>query len=182
MYKRVLVAVDGSAAASRAVDEAIELAGDQRALLIALHVIDELGFGTTASGGSTPDYVEAYVEALRVNGRRILDKVEKRSRKRRIACETVMTDTGGQSVAHAILAQARLLRADVIVLGTHGRRGLRRFLLGSDAESVLREAQLPVLVVRESEANAVTRPATSTRPVKRASVRIAPALHIESSQ
>jgi nucleotide-binding universal stress UspA family protein len=184
MFRRVLVALDGSAAAKRALDAAVELAADQRALLIAVHVIDELGGGLPARTAAVKHSWDVYIEALRGKGRRILADAAALARKRAVMYETVMTDTGGKSVADSILAQARLVKADVIVMGTHGRRGLRRMLLGSDAESVLREARLPVLVVRDHEpkkrGRARKRPAE--RPVKRAARKLAPALRIESSQ
>jgi nucleotide-binding universal stress UspA family protein len=162
----------------------VELAVDQRALLLGLHVIDELDWQRMAGSASTRRACDSYVEALRANGHRILDQAEAHARVRSVMSETVMTDTGGKSVAHAILEQARVLRADVIVVGTHGRRGLRRLLLGSDAEGVLREARIPVLVVRVPERMPNTRAAIELpKPgVKHGAPRMNPALRIESSQ
>lgn len=62
--------------------------------------------------------------------------------------ETVLLETLGHRVAELIIKQAKKWRADVIVLGTHGRRGLARVLMGSDAEIVVRESPVPVLLVR----------------------------------
>jgi nucleotide-binding universal stress UspA family protein len=171
MFRRILVALDGSPASARALQAAVELAVDQRALLLGLHVIDELDWQRMAGSASTRRACDSYVEALH-------------ARVRSVMSETVMTDTGGKSVAHAILEQARVLRADVIVVGTHGRRGLRRLLLGSDAEGVLREARIPVLVVRVPERMPNTRAAIELpKPgVKHGAPRMNPALRIESSQ
>ena len=66
----------------------------------------------------------------------------------------LLVETRGQTVAHAILGQAQKTKADLIVLGTHGRRGLSRVLMGSDAEAVVREARVPVLLVRARERKA----------------------------
>ena len=63
----------------------------------------------------------------------------------------MLVESRGHSVADTILEQARKTKADVIVLGTHGRRGLSRILMGSDAEAVVREARVPVLLVRSQE-------------------------------
>lgn len=63
----------------------------------------------------------------------------------------MLVESHGQTVAQAIVNQARKARADVIVIGTHGRRGLRRLLMGSDAEAVLRESSVPVLLVRSAQ-------------------------------
>lgn len=184
MFRRILVAVDGSVAARRALRAAVRLAADQRARLIALHVIDELAWELPPRDRSARRTWDAYLDALRANGRRVLKHAETVARNGDVKCETVMTDSEGKYVADAILAQARLLRADVLVLGTHGRRGMRRVLLGSDAESVLRQARIPVLVVRAQErakrARAVARP--RGRPARRGGMKIEPALRIESSQ
>lgn len=55
---------------------------------------------------------------------------------------------GGKDIARALLKHARDIHADLIIMGTHGRRGLRHALMGSVAEYVMRESHLPVLVVR----------------------------------
>jgi len=78
--------------------------------------------------------------------------------------ETLMVESRGRYVSDVILHHARAWRADVIVMGTHGRRGLKRLLLGSDAERVLREAPVPVLLVR---AEPTTRRAAKKRTMKR---------------
>jgi len=98
-----------------------------------------------------PNYVDSFYEELRRNGRRTLDKVERVAGASSVPVECVLAETHGQTVAHVILKQARKLKADAIVLGTHGRRGLRRALMGSDAEAVVREARVPVLLVRSPE-------------------------------
>ena len=186
MFKRILVAVDRSPTALHGLKAAVELAADQRATLIVLHVIDE--FGVTHPGVSMAHaYVKGYVNAVREAGKEILAKAESLLRRRGgVDYETLLVDSGGENVARAILSQARLLRADIIVLGTHGRRGLRRALLGSDAEAVLRESRVPVLLVRSAPGAKHAARSRAGKPAVKPSgagrKRMAPALRIESSQ
>jgi nucleotide-binding universal stress UspA family protein len=100
-------------------------------------------------------------EALRRAGRKVLAKAEAMAATRDIEVGSALVEAAGNTTAHAILAQARKKRADLIVMGTHGRRGLSRALMGSDAEMVVREARVPVLLVRSPE-----RPAAHSRRSK----------------
>jgi len=98
--------------------------------------------------------VDKVLDDLRANGRKVLAKAEALARDRGVEAKALLVETKGASIADTILAQAKKLRADVIVLGTHGRRGLRRAVMGSDAEAVLRDARVPVLLVRAPERSA----------------------------
>jgi nucleotide-binding universal stress UspA family protein len=186
MFKRILVAVDDSAPARHGLEAAAQLAADQRAVLLIVHVVDELSYLRAQYKSITAPYVHAYAEALRVEGRKVLDDAKALARSRRVAHETVLALSKGASVARTILAQARALRADVIVLGTHGRRGVERLLLGSDAEAVLRESPIPVLTVRVHEpVVARTAPPALTQPrrqARRNPPHASGALRIESWQ
>ena len=153
MFSQVLVAIDGSATGNRGLKAAIGLASNQKAAPSILHVVDDL---TTVSyvgdmGYVPAGYVDELLDDLRANGRRILTKAEAVARDSGVDAKTLLIESRGGSIADAILGQARKLRADVIVLGTHGRRGLRRVVMGSDAEAVLRESRVPVLLVRAPE-------------------------------
>jgi nucleotide-binding universal stress UspA family protein len=149
MFKRILVAVDGSPASNAGLASAVALASDQRATLIALHVLDDRTLPLDFVGTTYPaQYVDAYFETMHASGRNILDKVARTALAGRVKCESLLVRSRGESVAHAIVSQARKLEADVIVIGTHGRRGLTRLLLGSDAESVVQQTRVPVLLVR----------------------------------
>jgi nucleotide-binding universal stress UspA family protein len=81
-------------------------------------------------------------------GKKLLARAEAKVRKRGIEVDTVLLETVGRRVADLIIKQAKKWRADLIVLGAHGRRGLSRVVMGSDAELVLRKTPLPVLLVR----------------------------------
>jgi len=152
MFKRILVAVDGSPASSAGLLAAVELASDQRATLVALHVVDDGTLPVNFEGVAYPaGYVDSYFEAMLKSGRKLLEKAARIALASGLKSESVLVRSRVQTVAHVIVAQARKHRADIIVIGTHGRRGLRRLLLGSDAESVVREATTPVLLVRAKE-------------------------------
>jgi nucleotide-binding universal stress UspA family protein len=151
MFKRILVAIDGTSASRRAFQTAVELAADQHAELDVVHVLEGLGPVGFGPGGmyASAEYVEAMLEMLQKNGERVLAAAAKEAETHGIAARTVMIPAGW-SVSEIILQQATKRRADLVVLGTHGRRGLRRVVMGSDAEAVLRECRVPVLVVRSA--------------------------------
>lgn len=150
MFKRILVAVDGSPTANRGFKVALDMAKALGAELCVLHVIDEraVGIGLSASGYVAPAYVEEIIAALRDSGRKILARAQREAQAKGQAVDAHLVESLGNGVAHTILAHARKRKPDLIVLGTHGRRGLARVVVGSDAETVLREASVPVLLVR----------------------------------
>lgn len=150
MFRNILVACDGSAPSLRALKAALALARDQDATLHVVHVVDHSTVAMSYDGEiyMPPSYVDAAVAALRETGRKVLARAEGLARRNDQAVRTELVDIRGGRVADAILRTAKKTRADLVVLGTHGRRGLRRALLGSDAEAVLRESRVPVLVVR----------------------------------
>jgi nucleotide-binding universal stress UspA family protein len=172
MFNRILVAIDGSSTSNHGLDVALGVAKDQQAELTALHVVDEMlvARGITGAEYGAPDYFDVMLDDLRKAGRKVLAKAETKAAKSGQSVQTVLVETLGQSVAHAILAQARKLHADLIVMGTHGRRGLSRLVMGSDAEGVLREARVPVLLVRSPAAPHASRRAPRPRPARRAPV------------
>jgi len=150
VFKRILVAVDGSAASAAGLNAALDLAADQRATLTALHVVDDGNPPTHFDDIAYPRrYADAYIAASEQYGHKLLDRAAASARKIDVAFEPVVLRTRGHTVADVIVAHARKARVDVIVLGTHGRRGLKRVLMGSDAEEVVRSSPVPVLLVRD---------------------------------
>jgi len=145
-YRRILVAVDGSPAAAGGLREALRLAKQEGARLFILHVVNEYYAFAGMDGPAPVDLVPMFREG----GRRILARAEAAAAKQGVKPKIVMPETVGPA-ADAIVREAKKLRADLIVLGTHGRRGVRRLVLGSDAEQVLRRASVPVLLVRARE-------------------------------
>lgn len=148
MFRRILVPIDGSPTSNRGLEKAIGLASDQTAKICLLHVVDELAVGADGMMYMPPSYIDEFIRALRAGGKKLLARAEAKVRKRGIEVEAVLLETVGRRVADLIIKQAKKWRADVIVLGTHGRRGLSRVVMGSDAELVVREAPVPVLLVR----------------------------------
>jgi len=146
MYAKILVPVDGSAASSRGLDEAIRLARNQGATIYLLHVVEE--YVITQSFDASRVTLERLLEELREAARKVLAEAERKVVAAGVACRTVLEESAAQRVADIVVAQAAALQVDLIVLGTHGRRGLRRVVLGSDAEIVLRYATVPILMVR----------------------------------
>jgi nucleotide-binding universal stress UspA family protein len=125
--------------------EAIKIAKSDGANLHLVHVVDELlPYGTDVPG----NYVEQFIDALRAQGKEVLAKAERVVFEHALKAESVLLETVGGSAADRIVEQAQKCKADLIVMGTHGRRGLRRLALGSDAELVVRSSPVPVLLVR----------------------------------
>jgi nucleotide-binding universal stress UspA family protein len=154
VFRRILVPIDGSPTSNLGLREAIKMAKDQNATLCLLHVVDELIVSQAFDGTMyvTPQYIDEFIAALRSEGKRILAKAEKHARKDAVKCQTVLCETVGHAVADVIVEQAKKCKADLIVLGTHGRRGITRLVMGSDAEGVVRAARVPVLLVRHPSA------------------------------
>ena len=146
-YRKILVAVDGSPAANKGLREAIRLAQAEHAKLFIMHVVDEFQAFAAMDGMAVAPGVDA-VPWLREGGKKVLAKAEAVALKQKIRPKTVLREMIGGPSADKIVREARRLGADLIVLGTHGRRGVRRLVLGSDAEQVVRSASVPVLLVR----------------------------------
>ncbi|HUJ87794.1 MAG TPA: universal stress protein [Burkholderiales bacterium] len=145
MYKRILVPLDGSSTSKLGLKEALRLAQGGNASLCLLNVVDELFVTQAGEGMIVADQI---FEKLRASGRKVLAAGLALARKRGVRARTVLAETMTRPVADVIVRQARSWKADLIVLGTHGRRGVRRVVMGSDAEQVLRSAPVPVLMVR----------------------------------
>jgi nucleotide-binding universal stress UspA family protein len=148
MFRRILVPIDGSPTSQLGLREAIKLAQDQGATLCLLHVIDDETIRKRGSIYAHTAYIDEFLAALRKGGEKILTEAEKEVKKHAIKCWTALLETMDRPVPDAIIEQARKWRADLIVLGTHGRRGLSRLVMGSAAEGVVRAAHAPVLLVR----------------------------------
>lgn len=144
MYKQILVPVDGSATSKRGLEEAMRIAKESGGTLRLVHVVDEL----VMVDPEVPVYYQAMIESLRENGKAILAKSEAAVKAQSIPAQAVLLETMGMRAADLIVEHAAQWPADLIVMGTHGRRGLRRVVLGSDAELVIRQTTVPVLLLR----------------------------------
>jgi nucleotide-binding universal stress UspA family protein len=145
MYRRILVPVDGSKTAALGLREAIRLARNQRAKVRLVHVVDKMAIIGVTEVGMNPRPVLA---RLARSGRALLERARQAAKKAGVEAETALHEPVAKRVADTVLGEAKKWRADLIVMGTHGRRGVRRMVLGSDAEQVLRLADVPVLLVR----------------------------------
>ena len=143
MYERILVAVDGSATAKLGLEEAVKLSRNQQSRLLIVHVVDQLApyIDPIAAG-----YFDL-VSVMRESGRAVIKEAADWAREHGVEPETAMEEAV-VAAAEVIVKQATQWRADLIVLGTHGRRGVKRMVMGSDAEAVVRTTPVPVLLVR----------------------------------
>ena len=147
-YRKILVAVDGSTASAKGLREAIRLAKTDSARLFILHVVDEYPAFAALDGMMAGAPGADLVPALREGGKRVLARAKTTAEKAGVPAKAVLREMLSGPAAYPIVREARKLGADLIVLGTHGRRGVRRLVLGSDAEQVVRTASVPVLLVR----------------------------------
>jgi nucleotide-binding universal stress UspA family protein len=145
MYQRILVPVDGSHTSTLGLQEAIRIAIDQRARLKLISVIDGFIIAQNFEGLIIADDM---IDALRESGKKAINNALALVKKYDLKAEATTFETVGDRVAEVIVREAKKWKADLIVMGTHGRRGFNRLVLGSDAEGVLRHSPVPVLMVR----------------------------------
>ncbi|HTL00186.1 MAG TPA: universal stress protein [Pseudomonadales bacterium] len=150
IYGRILVPVDGSPTSDKGLQEAIKIAKALGSTLRIVHVVDELVVDYSGIGGTNYYYSGDIIEGLREGGKKVLANAEAVVRKGGLEPEAVLLEAIGGPSSRLIVAQAQEWPADLIVMGTHGRRGIRRLALGSDAEHVLRASPAPVLLVRSA--------------------------------
>lgn len=141
MYTHILVPVDGSEASTAALREALKLAKEQDAKVRLTHVYEPIRHVVT----------EGFVDltpAIRRQGEQILAEALTRAREAGVDATTTLVAAGNRRVPAAIVEEATAAGADLIAMGTHGRRGVERLLLGSVAEGVARRATVSVLLIR----------------------------------
>ena len=139
MYDAILVPTDGSAAGDRAVEHAVEFATAYGATVHALYVVDAALYSSLEAG------VDAVIDALESEGQAAVDAVADRCEAEGIDVETaVLVGT----IHRSIRAYVTDHDIDLVVMGTHGRKGIERFLLGSVTERTVRTSPVPVLTVR----------------------------------
>ncbi len=150
MYQRILVPVDGSGTANAGLDEAIKLARLTQATIRLVHVVDEMivATGLEPAGAMIGDLIPA----MKAAGEKVLAGAQERVQAAGIPVETHLIENFGERTSDQVIEDAKGWPADLIVIGTHGRRGMRRLMLGSDAEQILRLSTVPVLLVRREQA------------------------------
>jgi nucleotide-binding universal stress UspA family protein len=147
MYGKILVPVDGSDTSTCGLNEAIKIAKNLGGRIRLVHVVNEF----IIDGGYSPGmYANDLFQSLRDTGKTILAAGEALVRQSGIEVDSALFESIGGPAADFIVAQAKHWPADLVVMGTHGRRGLARLALGSDAEQVVRAMSVPVLLVRNA--------------------------------
>ena len=141
MYENIMVALDESESSQRALDEAIRIGKGSAATVRAVFVGDAAALAS---------YPVRYRSEVFSNARRMLESAEERLRAAGMKCETQLleTQTTTDSVAQCLQRCAAQTPTDLVVMGTHGRAGVRRLVRGSVAETFLRQSTCPVLLVR----------------------------------
>jgi nucleotide-binding universal stress UspA family protein len=150
MYRRILVPTDGSTLSRKAVKAAIAFAKACGATVTLLHVTRQhqvfLDESFVVPVTTSPSLRKEFKRQVAVLARELLDRSCRMASAAGIECDAVAV--AGDSVHEAILDQARKYRCDLIIMASHGRRGLMRALLGSETAKVLVHGRIPVLVVR----------------------------------
>ena len=141
-FQKILVPVDGSSTSNKALDYALQLAKENHSQVRALHTIDELGYL------SSYEYSGELMATARKNGTEVLQNAVIAAQALNVPADTKLVDQPGQRLGQTVADEAASWGADLIVVGTHGRRGVGRVLLGSGAEQIVRMATVPVLTVR----------------------------------
>ena len=147
MYKRILVATDGSTLSKKAVRTAIELAANLGAELIALYVVPRYPVAYFEGGMSISAQDVARTEKQWADkGQAVVDAVQQAAQAEGVKAKAVISRS--DLVAESIIAAAKKHRCDLVVMASHGRKGIKRILLGSETQHVLTHSSVPVLVLR----------------------------------
>lgn len=147
MYRNILVAVDDSSASIEGVDQAIDLARALGSRIRLVHVINRtpwMGLGVESAS------LEELVGQIHHASESMMRRVEKDVRSSGVEVDVKLIEAFGERVGEFVVAEASSWSADLIICGTHGRRGVRRLLMGGDAEYILRHSPVPVLFIPAS--------------------------------
>lgn len=143
-FKRILVPLDGSKTSEQALAAALAMARDAGAKLTLVHSVDESAYL------SESDYSGHLVEAARSAAQKVLANGLETAKAAGIEADSKLIDFPGQRLGQTIADEAQACGADLIVVGSHGRRGIGRVLLGSGAEQIVRMAPVPVMVIKSA--------------------------------
>ena len=146
MFQRILVPVDGSETSSKALVAALQLARESGGRVRIVHALDELAYLTGY------EYSHEVLAQARAYANKVVDDAMAIAKASGVPADSQLLETPGRRLGEVVADEARAWDADLVVIGTHGRRGVSRVLLGSGAEQVIRMAPVPVLAVRAPEA------------------------------
>lgn len=142
MFKRILVPADGSETATKALVAALQLARDAGGRVRIVHSLDELAY---VSGY---DYGADLMRIVREHAGTVLQEAMDLAKASGVPADSKLVEAPGRRLGEVVADEARAWEADLIVVGTHGRHGFSRALLGSGAEQVIRMSPVPVLTIR----------------------------------
>jgi nucleotide-binding universal stress UspA family protein len=142
IFKKILVPIDGSKTSDKALNCALRLAKEGQAQVRLVHCIDELAY----LGGH--EYPGELMQIARENGNRILQAGMTAAKAMGVTAEQALIDHVAQRLGDSVADAASSWGADLIVVGTHGRHGIGRVLLGSGSEQIMHLAPVPVLMIR----------------------------------
>ncbi len=144
-FKKILIATDGSKLAKKAVDKGLDLAARLKAAVVMVTVT--VPWSSVVSGETAQAYsLEKYMEDAKQQAEQLLAPLAATAEKSGLACESVHIVE--RFASEGILEAAKAHNCDLIVMASHGRRGLSRFFLGSQTDEVLVQTEVSVLVVR----------------------------------
>lgn len=147
MYRKLLVATDGSTLSKKAVRSAIDLAAALDAELVALYVVPRYPVSYFEGGVTIPTQEVARIEEQwSQKGQAIVDAVVDSAKAAGVNAKALVSRS--DLVAESILAAVKKNKCDLVVMASHGRKGLKRILLGSETQQVLTHSSVPVLVLR----------------------------------
>ncbi len=146
MYKRILVPIDGSETSNKALVRALQMARDSGGAMRLVHLENELA--TLGLSEADPSVVEDLLEVGHSAAQKVIADATAICESAGVAADSRIVTSMGQRLGDVIANEATDWKADLIVVGSHGRRGLGRVLLGSGAEQIVRSAPVPVLVIR----------------------------------
>ncbi len=147
MYEKILVATDGSTLSKKAVRSAIDLASAVQAELVALYVVPRYPISYFEGGIAVSTQDIARTEQQWADqGQAVVDAVQQAAQAKGVKAKALVSKS--DLVAEAIMSTAKKSKCDLIVMASHGRKGFKRILLGSETQHVLTHSTIPVLVLR----------------------------------
>lgn len=147
MYKRILVATDGSTLSKKAVRSAIDLASAVGAELVALYVVPRYPVSYFEGGVTiSPQDVARIEKQWADKGKAVVEAVKLAAQDEGVKARAVIASS--DLVAESIISAVKKQKCDLVVMASHGRKGIKRILLGSETQHVLTHSSVPVLVLR----------------------------------
>jgi nucleotide-binding universal stress UspA family protein len=151
MYKRIMVAVDDSFMTSQVLTAAVELARRTDAQVAICHAIDETILAQREVAMMLPNSVGKTEARMRMGAQGLLGRLAEMARAAGIEAEIMLVESEQKHVSDMLIDAATEWQADLLIVGTHGRRGIERFFVGSVAERLVRKSQVSLLLVRGEE-------------------------------